>query len=461
MKPIASKVRQRGVAVILFAIMLPVLMGMLVLGVEGARFLRVKADVGDAVEVASLALSARDELDAEKNRRLATTYIEALVPNAGISQVQVKRTDCEDNRNVCDPNQPDRFTEYEVSAVATFQSWFPGFSESGFGFDRSVRVSSKAVSRKYQGVGAVDVFLVADFSGSMNFDWDCSESCSQRPDDESNRINKLMAVVKDVAEELEKQSRIYDVENTIALIPFNLTTRDYDSSGTLCRVQQAIYSDSKTNVEKMFDEKECIKLAGSALENFKGDKANFHTIDSTNNADSLIKELKEMTANHGTASFEGIIRSAQLANQPYPKLVNPRRLIIVLSDGKDKGKLYWCTSYKKKSGKCKKWLSADVNTIHQELLEQDYCSVIRKKLNSLTVPNSKEPSETIQVQSKIAAIGFGAGYNIKGNANINQCAGIENVYMADNDDDIRRLILYLIAEEIGHLYDRGYNSNPS
>lgn len=449
-----TSARQGGVAMIMFVIMLPALMGMLVLGVEGARFLRVKADVGNAAEVASLALSARDELDAAKNRELARAYIEAQVPDATISEVKVYRIDCEDNPNECHPGQPDRFTEYQVSAVATFQSWFPGFSDSGFGFEKEVRVSTRAVSRKYQGIGAVDVFLVADFSGSMNFPWNCTR-CSENPNDPNNRLNLLRAIVKDVSTELEKQSELYGVENTVALVPFNMTTRAESANG-ICRTQQAIHYFDVKNVADLFVEKGCSDHSVS------GDNARFHTVESTTDYQMLIDQMGAMTAHHGTASFEGIIRAAQLANRDYPELKNPRRLIIVLSDGEDSHDAYlWqCAIYNDNSSDCSDggWGMRRATNIHEGLLKNNYCDKIRNELNKLTVRDRNDESQDIQVQSKIAAIGFGSGYDIAGNAYINQCAGTENVYMADNDEEIRRLILYLIAEEVGHLYNRDYTS---
>ena len=211
--------QQKGVAALMFVLMLPALLAILALGIDGGGFLRAKAHIGDAAEVASLALSARDSRDNVQNKILAEAYIKALVPKAQeVSDIKITRRGCEEIPD-CIPDGSEetpqfQFFEYQVEATVTQASLLPGFTSSGVGFEKEVSTRTKAVSRKYMG-SAVDVVLVADFSGSMNDYWDGQ-----------TKIAMLKEVVTDVSLEIEKYSKEWKGKNTIALVPFNYNTVD-------------------------------------------------------------------------------------------------------------------------------------------------------------------------------------------------------------------------------------------
>ena len=135
-----------------------------------------------------------------------------------------------------------------------------------------------------------------------------------------------------------------------------------------------------------------------------------------------------MSAGWGTGSFSGIIRAAQIANTGS----NQRRLIIVLSDGKD-------SPYHDQIG-------FSPNGFHKKLISNstgNYCDIIRDTLNKQVVDDEN-------VEAKIAVIGI--DYNASDNSNLMDCAGSKNVYTAKNFDDVYNLIIGLIDEEVGRLY---------
>jgi len=106
------------------------------------------------------------------------------------------------------------------------------------------------------------------------------------------------------------------------------------------------------------------------------------------------------------------------------KGANPRRLMVVLSDGADYG------STNK---------SISNNLVNPS---NDMCDVIRAHFDAMMVGDD-------QVSSKIAVIGF--DYDVASNAALQTCAGTNNVYKAENKSEILNRILELISEEIGHL----------
>ncbi|MFK0570903.1 TadE/TadG family type IV pilus assembly protein [Endozoicomonas sp.] len=167
---------QRGAAAIMFMLMLPVLVGFMFLSIEGGRYLRLKAQIADAAEVATLAVSAQDSVSEAEGKALAEKYLLTLVPDLEGKQsrvtVGVKRLDCSENDqcNETGLGEDSGFVEYQVTVDTTHLSWFPKSESNQFGFDPEVNFKADFASRKYQG-GAVDVVLVADFSGSMNDRW--------------------------------------------------------------------------------------------------------------------------------------------------------------------------------------------------------------------------------------------------------------------------------------------------
>ncbi|MFK0570904.1 hypothetical protein [Endozoicomonas sp.] len=167
--------------------------------------------------------------------------------------------------------------------------------------------------------------------------------------------------------------------------------------------------------ENIFIEKSCANGSGSG-----GD---FHTINLTEVMNDISDAITGMSANSGTAIYEGIIRGAQIVS----KGKNARRLIIILSDGDDSGDVY---------NKTADW-------VHEELNGVDYCGEIRTTLDTQEV-------DGIPVQSTIAVVGV--DYNATSNPNLQTCAGKGNVFDARNADELYDIIIGLIAEEIGHLH---------
>ena len=145
----------------------------------------------------------------------------------------------------------------------------------------------------------------------------------------------------------------------------------------------------------------------------------------TTNFTAFNNKIDDFSPAGYTSSAQGLIRGAQLANLG----TNPRRLVVILSDGNDLGSTNGVNN----------------STISSTLYGSSYnlCDKIRDDLDAQTAANG-DP-----VTSKIAVIGF--DYNVSGNTALQDCAGVDNVFEAQNKNEILNKILELISEEIGHL----------
>ncbi len=450
--------RQDGVATIMFVLMLPVLLGFIALGIDGANFLRAQADIGDAVEVASLALSARGSKDNNLNDELAEIYIKELVPDAVSIEAETKGVSC-DSKTSCNNDDSDdaddadkksraKFYEYKVTGTATFESLFPTMGTGGLGFPETMTFSSHSAARKYEG-SPVDVAFVADFSLSMNNNW---------KDVGRNKLVMLKSVITDVS----KQVETFSPENTMTLVPYALFT-GRDTGTRKCRVTEIITTEATNlvpyptndvdtaeniDIQRTFDEmftekKDCLPLdltiympkeKGANNQNISEEtlpnESEFHTLPLTAEASVIQDGLKNMEVSWGTASYEGIIRGAQILR----KGTNPRKLLVVLSDGRDWRRAGDYHSY---------LLNADVTINGEEKKGVNYCEHIRKEL-------SQHGGNTYNVTMAVIGFDYKKG---KKNIYLKECVGEENLYTASNMADIKKRLLRFIGEETGHLHN--------
>ncbi|MHA7227976.1 TadE/TadG family type IV pilus assembly protein [Vibrio campbellii] len=89
----SSLKKQSGHVGMLFAMIIPILFGVFMLGSDGARALQTKARLEEAAEAAVLAVSAEDS----ENHTLAQNYIEHYVYDVdGIENLKVQRLSCDE-----------------------------------------------------------------------------------------------------------------------------------------------------------------------------------------------------------------------------------------------------------------------------------------------------------------------------------------------------------------------------
>lgn len=406
---------QKGHASILFVIIVPALFGVFMLGSDGARALQQKARVMDAAEVAALAVSAHADDNQEGstvNTAIVTDVMKAYFPSlkdGDLQNINIVRKNCE---QIADCNADGhRFFQYQVSATVKYDSWFPG-NDAIAGFGDEISVTGAGTSRKYQS-DAIDVMLVADFSGSMDDGWRGGKK---------RKYKDLIDIIEDVADELEKFNdlKIPDKINTMGIAPYSAdvyrdlkgngcANSNYNKAGELSHLSKnwwgVNYGKTISNMYLPYDKCEYDRRLSSHK---------FYSLALTKDFNQFKKDINKFRPVGGTASYEGIIDGFKLLRQGK----NDNRLLIILSDGQDN------SSYKQYS-------STLINSYKM-------CEKIRDEL------------EKDDKEATMYLIGF--DYT-SGSTNIplDNCVGKDNILYAQNKDQILNKILSLIAEEIGHL----------
>ncbi|MDA0127750.1 TadG [Vibrio sp. MarTm2] len=412
--------KQSGHAALLFAMIIPGLFGIFTLATDGARALQTKARIEDASEIAVLAIAAHndDNVDSQGagsgsrvNRQIATDYLNAyLRDSTQLTGLKVKKYNCDqiaECRAGLARGEP-RFFQYEIEVSSVQDTWFPG-NDSIEGFGDTFSAKGAAVARKYQSE-AVDIVFVADYSGSMKDPWRGGSNA---------KYVDLRNIIKLVTDELQKFNDLNNTDdNTVGITAFNFYTRTKrNGNGSRCWMSQLYgnlwgginYARTVSNLWVEKGSSHCVGESGGA---------SFRDIPLTTNYSNLNLNVRDFRPNHGTASYQGIMRGAQMLR----KGKNPRRLLIVLSDGDD-------------------W--REHRTYHSNLVAYGMCDEIRRGLNQGTTASGAS------IKARLAVVGF--DYDVNDNRALRDCVGAENVYKAQNRDDILNKILELITEEIGHL----------
>ncbi len=450
--------RQKGHAAILFVLMMPVLFGVFTLAVDGAKMMQNEARLDDALEIASLAVAAvnDDNIDdgsgkgSRINQDIATAYVsEYMQDMTQISGLKITKLECEDIPECVAglaKEEPDpRFFEFRVEATTHHDTIFN--DENTFG--ENYIVQSDGVSRKYQN-HALDIVFVSDFSGSMDDSWSGG----------NRKYLDLVDVIEDVTVELAKFNGLQNLDDSrVAYVGFNTVTQEYVgkeehsswwwgsyTTYTLRQYSQllsapplslsvfgdesasghSLHYDVTQTIEGIFIEKsgsDNYREVEITIPSWFSSSAFFYDIPLTTDFDDFNRKVASFEPNGYTAAYQGIIRAAQIA---YLELdPNPRQLIIILSDGQD--------NY------------PDSSTLNS-LVGAGMCSTITSGLDSRITSEVKGEKDVV---SKIAVIGF--DYNVDENTGLIDCAGVDNVYKAEDKTQILNIILGLIAEEIGHL----------
>ncbi|MEZ9057761.1 pilus assembly protein TadG-related protein [Vibrio pelagius] len=430
--------KQKGHAGILTVLILPALWVLFSLGTDGARGLQDRARLDDALEAAALAVSAHndDNIDdgsgsgSKVNQDIVKAYVDAYVTDKeSITAVKIQKLDCQSIPDCVSglKNGDSRFFQYHVSATTKHDSWFS--SDKNFGND--FNVSSTGTSRKYQD-HPVDVVFVSDFSGSMDNNWKGGKQ---------KKYQDLRDVISAVTVELQKFNDIVQLDdNTISFVGFNNYARVSDHN---CYLDQLDYK-VEIKLDNGVPEPEVEVDFSKTVANVFKEKVNsncrttniykdaiFYDIEPTTDFTKFNSDVKTFRPDGYTASHQGIIRGAQLAMQGK----NPRRLIIILSDGADKG-----------NNKVANKGTLSHKSISEKLYDNHgLCNKIRNDLNAQKAENKDKDD----VLSRIAVIGF--DYDLNSNVGLKVCAGEDNVFKAENKSQILAKILELISEEIGHL----------
>ncbi|MGF1698374.1 VWA domain-containing protein [Vibrio lamellibrachiae] len=431
-----SLAKQSGHAAILFAICVPVLFGVFMLGSDGARALQTKARLEEAAEAAVLAVSAEDS----QNHRLAEDYIDHyLYDMDSLIDIKVDKLSCDEISDCSEQAEQGgaRYFEYRVAGKSQHQSWFPGQGLIvGFGDTFDVTGSSKA--RRYQSK-PVDIIFVVDFSGSMNNKWSGGEN---------TKFEDLKDIIEEVTEELGKFNQINTSQpHRVSITGYNRRTMNKNKNNKLIMRDQRItkYDPDGWDKDDIFYPQKTInaqfEVKGAAQRiPSEDDTAEFYDIFYSSNFTNFINKVNGFKAHGGTAFLQGVIRAGQIITTLAE---NPRQLIIILSDGKDSDLYEEQVPKLIKRGMCSNIINmVNGGPVTADNTDDDI-SVVGGISQGMKTPTGE------QMNARMAVIGF--DYDLDENENLKDCVGKENVYKAEDKDDILNQILSLITEEVGHL----------
>lgn len=236
--------RQQGVATIWLALALVPVMGFTFLSVEGTRYIQTSARLNDSLEAAAIAITIADYRDENETNKLATDYVKAYV--RGAKGIDI--TSEWEHQEWIETTETPEHIQYRVAASTTHQSWFA--SQFIPSFDETQVITGQSVAKKYPmflGDNNIDLMLVSDFSGSMNWEWGSKKRCTYS----SCKINDLKDVVRSLAEtvlchEVVKTENGTDCSlddtdnewaNRIGIVPFNIRTREVVNGVTVAASQ--------------------------------------------------------------------------------------------------------------------------------------------------------------------------------------------------------------------------------
>ncbi len=179
-------------------------------------------------------------------------------------------------------------------------------------------------------------------------------------------------------------------------------------SFNLPMVYQGRYQDSEPSFGRY-----CTTWNGSAPHYYNLERENYKNKNDLTN--KFINSVKNMSAGGGTDMYQGLLA----APSQFYHAKNKNRYIIVLSDG------------------------AENSDTFDQLVDNGLCNNIREKL--------KHPYPGADYNLKMFVVGV--GFNPKNYA-YNKCFGEENIIPVSDMDKLKETILSLIADDIGHNFDR-------
>ncbi|MFV8433861.1 hypothetical protein ACNO6Y_25025 [Vibrio owensii] len=313
------KSRQNGHAGIVFVLLLPTLWGLTAFSLDSSRGIQAKVRLGEAVDQAVIAVSARSESDSKLDRALIEEYVTSFIPDSIDVEPTLKLKDCsEDLTGNC--------TRYEVSARAQIDTWFPG-GTTITGYDDQIAIADESMAEKLATVVlkdpvALDVVIVADTSGSMV---DPFEGAASRMDAVQHVFSKVISRL----EIIDNKNDDPDMSSSFGIVPF---TRHYNGYGSdrPCLMYETIdipgyrhIWDLPRTVEEMFVEKTtCASYVNSNLAR----RVNWEVLPTT---DYTSIDLGSIQAREdGTIPVHGFIRGVQLLKRGK----NKNKLFILITD---------------------------------------------------------------------------------------------------------------------------------
>ncbi|MDC5842350.1 VWA domain-containing protein [Vibrio europaeus] len=431
--------KHNGVAGILFIGLLPIMVIFMAFSMQMAQQMLAHARVLEAAEVSSLALIASPKETEDDNVKYARQLVDRyVVDNINDVDVEVYTRKCEYKDGCVQASgELAPFSDFVVSAKAEHKSWI-AYEEADL--KPEFEVAGQSVTRKYL-PQPVDVYFIADFSGSMKHHWKGGKS----------KLDVVKQTIERVVEDIENFNT--EEKSRIALMGYNpmhvkqtgtvyLNAYGYRRSWPRKVAYNFARNTASQTVAKMFDKpivysKVQEYVSGMSRLEVKSlvqnndrfvDYYKFYDIPLTEDYANFKRRLSNASlgAEGGTSSWNGIIAAAQEANRATN--INPEQVFIVLSDGADNDEGYL-----------------------QRLVNQGLCKELR---STISARRNRFQSKTGSAgKTKVTMGVIGVDYRVKESDGFGDCFGRKNIYHAKDGDDVYKYILNLINEETGRLKD--------
>jgi len=397
---------QRGAFAVSFVLLGSFLLSMASFGLEGSRYISEKARLSDAMEQASLALSAEDNGDGSpRNQQMAINYFQAYMRHdvATFSpNIIVLHGTSQNNSNLS-------YVEYRVSGRTLQNSWL--YSTLFPNFGKQVMVGNNGAARKYR--SNIDVIFVTDFSGSMN-----------AITDGYVKIDELKRIVLQLSNELFS----YKMENKVGFTPFGWGTRSGDTCTPQFVSNGPVPSDvlsgedfaaAASRLESYINIAGTVAAIPNPVTDIQASLSNVPQGMCLSTADNAvvpltddineINQINNMTADGGTLVSSGVLLGAQ----ELAKGTASRKVMVIVSDGTDD--------------------PADI-MITPNLLQAGMCDKIRTVLS------------TEDSVGKIAFIAIG----YKPTVDWTSCVGANNFFEPNSLSEFEDALRRAVFEEVGN-----------
>lgn len=352
--------RQRGLAAVTMAAFVLAFSGLFILSIDGVRALQNKARFDEAVDIAALAVSsnALDNISTQQQKQIVKNYFNAYFSDISIQDNDISITSTNGTCSAGDASciEGAEYKQYNIEVAGTFSRILgaPKDSVSFTDAQGNYKVAGGGIARRFDAtslVEAKDIIFVADFSGSMDYNWygnTANNSSSNRL--YHSRYIEALAVIDDIAETLEKYNDSVDEgqpKNTVGMAPFGKYT--YDSAK---RAERFITSPGTGYFRDrrwsyyygewryyyynytLYSTADTFLSGGYTIPtNSSSSSVDYNNVELTTDISQFRSTVAGFTPSGYTASYKGLIRGAIMA--AGSNATNTKRMIIILSDGDD------------------------------------------------------------------------------------------------------------------------------
>ncbi|EFM90334.1 tight adherence protein G [Actinobacillus pleuropneumoniae] len=515
---------ESGVYTVMGGLLALPILALIFVSLESAGIIQDQARLSDSLEQAVLSLTAENnngrkdndyklsgssnkendsfDISSEVGKRdsqMVTTFVKAFLPQTNEEKMHLIPT-C---KTKTDTNKKGHTSSSEVTCTVSgtieHKSWFPLKVGSVEVIPHEVNVASKSKAFKKNTFNIpIDLMVVADLSGSMNYDLSNKNEIVGSP---MSKLGILQDVLSELAEktllseEANHNNRIYvtpfalgaEISSSNCAIPYswdmNKNNQELENAkNTLSNSKNSQYyraefinnlvyklntRDTLTNIGGQKDYKLKYSKGAFCLKNMRTQNKGWY---SHNNKSDFIKYVKALKADGATLASSGLLVAAnnmiKSGSRTKELGEQTKRVILVLSDGNDEivkgeisgipflnytritenliyGKQEVFLSQKQKISLSHSTIDTYLTNTQPKEVTNGMCNVIRDKLDKLN--NDKN--------TKIVFVEF--GYASRARKAWEHCVGNGNYYSANDKESL----LNSFKQAIGETDDVGRSIN--